>query len=147
MAEERIWKRSFTLDDVNAFARDSMVGHLGIECTDVAADTVTATMPVDSRTQQPFGLLHGGASAALAETLASIAGSLAVGEDRMVVGVEINANHIRQARAGKVTGTARAFHLGSRIQVWQVEIVDDDGRLVCVSRVTLAVLETASDAK
>lgn len=122
-----------------------MVGHLDIRVTHVGEDSVTATMPVDERTRQPYGLLHGGASVALAETLASVAGTLAVGDDQMVVGVEINANHVRQARSGTVTGLATSLHVGGRIQVWQVEITDEAKRLVCVSRVTLAVLDRSSD--
>jgi 1,4-dihydroxy-2-naphthoyl-CoA hydrolase len=100
-------------------------------------------MPVDERTRQPYGLLHGGASIVLAESLASIAGTLAVREDQMVVGVEINGNHVRQARSGIVTGSATPLHLGGRIQVWHVEIRDDEAKLVCISRVTLAVLENS----
>ena len=141
MKHETIWKRQLTPEQVNTFAMESMVGHLGIRCTEVGTNTVTATMPVDRRTRQPYGLLHGGASMALAETLASVAGTLAVRDDQMVVGVEINGNHVRQARSGLVTGHARPVHLGGRIQVWQVDIHDEAGQLVCTSRVTLAVLD------
>ncbi|NNC63444.1 MAG: hotdog fold thioesterase [Gammaproteobacteria bacterium] len=140
MNEDSIWKRTLAPEEINAFAERSLVSHLDIRCTEVADESVTATMPVDERTRQPYGLLHGGASVALAETLASIAGTLAVRDDQMVVGVEINANHVRQVRSGIVTGRARPVRLGSRIQVWNVEITDEHDRLVCVSRVTLAVL-------
>lgn len=141
MADGTIWNRAATPEEVNAFARGSMVSHVDIRCTEIGSDFVKATMPVDERTRQPYGLLHGGASMVLAESLASIAGTLAVREDQMVVGVEINGNHVRQARSGVVTGSATPVHLGGRIHVWQVEIHDEEGRLVCVSRVTLAVLE------
>ncbi len=141
MSHESIWIRSTRPDDINALVRGSMVDHLGIRCTDIGPDYVVATMPVDDRTRQPYGLLHGGASMALAETLASIAGTLAVREDKRVVGVEINGNHVRQAREGLVTGCARPVHLGGRIHVWQVDIKDDDELLVCTGRVTLAVLD------
>ncbi len=141
MTHETIWNRQLTPEQVNAFARESMVGHLGIVCTEISADTITATMPVDHTTRQPYGVLHGGASMALSETLASVAGTLAVRDDQMVVGIEINGNHVRQARSGHVVGRARPVHLGGRIQVWQVDIHDDDGSLVCTSRVTLAVLD------
>ena len=141
MIDGSIWMRTMGPEEINAFASESLVRHLDIRCTEVGEESVTATMPVDERTRQPYGLLHGGASVALAETLASIAGTLAVREDQMVVGVEINANHVRQTRSGIVTGRARPVHLGGRIQVWHVEITDDSESLVCISRVTLAVLD------
>jgi uncharacterized protein (TIGR00369 family) len=97
-------------------------------------------MPVDARTHQPYGLLHGGASVLLAETLGSSAGNLCVGEDAMVVGIEINANHLAGVREGVVTGTARPLHVGRSTQVWEIRIEDDRGRLACVSRLTLAVV-------
>jgi len=119
----------------------NLVGHLGIVFTEVGPDYLVATMPVDGRTVQPAGLLHGGASAALAETLGSFAAYLAVDASRYdCVGQEINASHLRPVTAGIVTGTARAFRIGRRSQVWGIEITDDLGRLVCVSRLTLAVV-------
>jgi len=141
-ARESIWFRPYTLFEVNALQRDSMVELLGIEFTAIGTDHVSARMPVDSRTVQPFRLLHGGASITLAETLGSTGAVMATDPARMqVVGQEINANHLRAVREGHVTGTARPIHLGGRSHVWSIEIVDDAGRLVCVSRLTLAILD------
>jgi uncharacterized protein (TIGR00369 family) len=117
---------------------------LGIVFTEVGPDYLRATMPVDARTRQPYGLLHGGASVLLAETLGSSAGMLCVDEDSIVVGIEINANHLRGVRDGLVTGTTRPLHLGRSTQVWEIRIEDDAGRLVCVSRLTLAVVARAA---
>ncbi|HEX7770680.1 MAG TPA: hotdog fold thioesterase [Dokdonella sp.] len=121
-----------------------MVGHLGIRVTEVGDDWLRGTMPVDARTVQPYGILHGGASVALAETLGSVAGNLCVDTTKeMVVGLEINANHVRAMRSGLVTGTARALHVGRSTQLWEIRIENDDGKLVCVSRLTLAVVPVA----
>ncbi|WAC62540.1 hotdog fold thioesterase [Pseudoxanthomonas sp. SL93] len=126
---------------LNAFARDSLVSHLGIVMTEAGEDWLRATMPVDRRTVQPFGILHGGASVVLAETLGSMAGNLCVDTTKeMVVGLEINANHLRAMRDGVVTGTARALHIGRSTQVWEIRIENDDGKPVCISRLTLAVV-------
>nr|WP_243700029.1 hotdog fold thioesterase [Lysobacter sp. N42] len=114
---------------------------LGIVFTEIGADFLRATMPVDARTKQPYGLLHGGASVLLAETLGSTAGNLCVPEDRICVGIEINANHLRAVRDGVVTGTARPLHVGRATQVWEIRIEDARGRLACVSRITLAVVD------
>ena len=113
---------------------------LGIVFTGVGPDFLRATMPVDERTRQPYGLLHGGASVLLAETLGSSAANLCVGSDELCVGIEINANHVAAVREGQVTGTARALHVGRRTQVWEIRIEDDFGQLVCISRLTLAVI-------
>ena len=113
---------------------------LGIVFTELGPDYLRGTMPVDARTHQPFGLLHGGASVALAETLGSTAGGLCVGPDEGVVGIEINANHLAGVREGLVTGTARPLHVGRSTQVWEIRIEDAEGRLACVSRLTLAVI-------
>ncbi|MCS7080505.1 MAG: hotdog fold thioesterase [Chloracidobacterium sp.] len=120
-------------------ARFGLAAHLGIEFTEVTPTYLRARMPVDDRTKQPFGLLHGGASVALAETLGSVASHL-VSPERMVVGLEINANHVRAVREGYVHGTVTALHIGSSTHVWDIKIRDDEGRLVCVSRLTIAVL-------
>lgn len=128
------------LDALNAAARDTLIAHLGIVFTEAGPDWLRATMPVDARTLQPYGLLHGGASVVLAETLGSSAGNLCVGPDRICVGLEINANHLRAARAGVVTGTARPLHVGRATQVWEIRIEDAAGKPVCVSRLTLAVI-------
>ncbi len=129
-----------TVDMLNAMSRNTAIETLGIVFTEIGADFLRATMPVDARTHQPFGLLHGGASVLLAETLGSSAGGLAAPEGCAVVGIEINANHLRGARSGIVTGTTRALHLGRSTQVWEIHIEDAAGKPVCVSRITLAVI-------
>jgi 1,4-dihydroxy-2-naphthoyl-CoA hydrolase len=117
------------------------MGPLGIEFTEIGEDFIRGTMPVDARTHQPFGLLHGGASVALAETLGSMGANMCVDSSRyLCVGQEINANHLKSVRSGRVTGTARPLHVGKRSQVWSIDIVDDSGALVCVSRLTVAVI-------
>jgi 1,4-dihydroxy-2-naphthoyl-CoA hydrolase len=137
-----IWVRQPTLEALNALCRGTMMEHLDIRFTEVGEDFVAATMPVDARTHQPFGLLHGGASAALAETLGSAAANFCCDSTtHYAVGLEINANHLRAVRSGIVTGLGRALHLGRRTQVWEMRITDDAGRLACVSRLTLAVVE------
>ena len=119
----------------------TLANSLGIELTEITAERVVATMPVDDRTRQPFGILHGGASVALAETVASIGATMNVDLERFnVVGVEINANHIKAKRDGTVTGTATPIHVGRTTQVWQILITDEQGKSVCVSRCTLAVV-------
>lgn len=140
-----IWFRPHTLADLNATRAGTMMEHLGIEYTASGPDFLEARMPVDERTRQPYGLLHGGASLVLAETLGSYGAGLTVDPDRLlVVGQEINANHLRSVTHGHVTGTATPIHLGSRSQVWSIEIRDDRGRLVCVSRMTMALLDRES---
>ena len=137
-----IWFREFTLDEIRALERDTMGEHIGIEVTKIGPDHLDARMPVGPRTVQPDRILHGGASVTLAESLGSIGASMCVDRAKFqVVGQEINANHLRPARGGFVHGSARPIHVGRRSQVWSIEIRDDDGRLVCVSRITLAVIE------
>ncbi len=137
-----IWFRQFTLEEVRNFQHDTMGEHLGIEIVDIGPDYIEAKMPVDHRTMQPDRILHGGASVALAETLGSVAGTMCVDRVRFqIVGQEINANHLRPATEGHVTGRARPIHLGRRSQVWNIEITDERKRLVCVSRLTIAILE------
>ena len=133
--------RPTTLEALNATSRGTAMQPLGIVFTELGPDFLRATMPVDARTHQPYGLLHGGASVLLAETLGSTAGMLSVPEGKGVVGIEINANHLRGVRRGQVTGTARAVHVGRSTQVWDIRIEDDAGRLVCVSRLTVAVID------
>ncbi|CAM3132155.1 1,4-dihydroxy-2-naphthoyl-CoA hydrolase [Klebsiella spallanzanii] len=135
-----IWKRHSTLEQLNAMGEGNMVGLLDIQFEAITDDSLEATMPVDGRTHQPFGLLHGGASVVLAETLGSVAGYLCSEGEQKVVGLEVNANHIRSVRSGRVRGVCRALHTGSRHQVWQIEISDEQGRLCCSSRLTTAVI-------
>lgn len=134
-----IWRKEGTLEILEQLSRNTMVEYLGIQFTEIGPDYLKATMPVDKTTHQPMGLLHGGASVALAETVASMAGNLAVEESKFCVGVEINANHVRSATNGYVKGTARPLALGRTIQVWEIKIVDDNSKLICISRLTLAV--------
>ena len=137
-----IWFREFDIEQVRVLLRGTMAELLGIEIVRVGTDHLDGRMPVDERTVQPHGILHGGASVALAETLGSIAGTMVVDRERfMIVGQEINANHLRPVRNGYVHGSARPIHLGRRSQVWGIEIVDDQQRLACVSRLTIAVIE------
>ena len=137
-----IWFQPHTLAELNAASAGTMIEYLGIEYTASGPDYLEARMPVDARTRQPYGLMHGGASLVLAETLGSYGAALTVDPARLlVVGQEINANHIRAVTDGYVTGSARPIHLGSRSQVWSIEIRDDRDRLVCVSRLTLALLD------
>jgi len=135
-----IWKRQATLEALNAMGEGNMVGLLDIRFERLTGDTLEATMPVDNRTHQPFGLLHGGASVVLAETLGSVAGYLCTEGDEKVVGVEVNANHLRSVRTGRVRGVCKALHAGRRHQVWQIEIFDEQDRLCCTSRLTTAVV-------
>ncbi|MEO6518420.1 MAG: hotdog fold thioesterase [Pseudoxanthomonas sp.] len=136
------------LQAVNAGGRGSMIEHLGIVITEAGDDWLRGTMPVDARTRQPYGLLHGGASVVLAETLGSMAGGLCVDPSLYaVVGLEINANHLRAAREGLVTGTARALHVGRSTQVWEIRIENPAGKPVCISRLTLAVIPAVPAAR
>jgi 1,4-dihydroxy-2-naphthoyl-CoA hydrolase len=137
-----IWFRPYTIAELMPHRRNTMVEHLGIEITEIGEDFLRGTMPVDNRTRQVMGLLHGGASVALAETLGSIATSMMLDPSKHgCVGLEINANHLRAARSGLVTGTARPVKLGRSVQVWQTEIVDAAGKPVCLSRLTMFVLD------
>jgi 1,4-dihydroxy-2-naphthoyl-CoA hydrolase len=139
-----IWKVKPSKELMASFSRKNMADFLGIEITEVGDDYITARMPVDERTIQPFGLLHGGASVVLAETQGSVAGTFCIDiTKQMVVGVEINANHIRSAREGYVYGTVKPIHVGLTTQVWAIEIVNEQKKLVCVSRLTCAVKNIA----
>jgi 1,4-dihydroxy-2-naphthoyl-CoA hydrolase len=136
-----IWRSLQTLDELNT-KRGNLIDHLGIRFTEIGEDFVRGTLPVDARTIQPYGLLHGGASVALAETLGSMGAAMCVdAAEYQCVGQEINANHVRAARSGLVTGTARPVHLGGRTHVWGIDIVNEANKLVCVSRITMAVIK------
>jgi 1,4-dihydroxy-2-naphthoyl-CoA hydrolase len=135
-------KPGITPNQLNQMNRGNMAGFLGIEYTEVGSDYLCARMPVDERTRQPMGLLHGGASVALAETLGSIAAYLTIDADKQYcVGLDINANHVRGVTGGFVYGKATPLHLGRSTQVWEIRITDEAGKLVCISRLTMAVLE------
>ena len=139
-----IWKQQVDLATANAWSRRTLMQAIGIRITEIGDDCLRGTMPVDDRTRQPYGILHGGASVALAETLGSTAAMLCCEDGTAAVGLEINANHLRAVRDGTVTGTARPIHTGRSTQVWEIRIVDDAGNLVCVSRLTMAVVPGAA---
>lgn len=137
-----IWFQTPVLSQAAELADGNLIGHLGIEIVAIGSDWLRGRMPVDERTRQPFGVLHGGASVVLAETLASLASSYVVDPKRnYCVGLEVNANHLRPVADGSVHGEVRPLQLGRRIHVWDVRIEDDRQRPVCVSRVTMAVVE------
>jgi len=136
-----IWNHSVKVEDLNKASGNTLVSYLGIVFTEIGEDFMKASMPVDHRTHQPMGILHGGASVSLAETIGSTAASMTVREGYYVVGLDINANHIRSVREGLVTGTAKPVHIGGSTQVWEIIICDEEGRTVCVSRLTMAVLK------
>lgn len=130
------------IEQLNEFNQGCLVEHVGIKFTEVGTDFITATMPVDERTKQPLGLLHGGASVVLAETLGSMAANLLLNPStHYAVGLEINANHIKSAKSGVVTGRCTAIHVGKGTQVWQIEIKNNEDQLVCISRITMAILQ------
>ncbi|MCQ4165805.1 hotdog fold thioesterase [Tahibacter harae] len=136
-----LWKQSSDVDAVNRWSERTAAQALGIVVTEIGADYVRGTMPVDERTRQPFGLLHGGASVLLAETLGSLAANLCLDpQQEVAVGLDINANHLRAVSAGQVTGTARPIHVGRTTQVWEIRIVTDKDELCCISRLTMAVV-------
>jgi 1,4-dihydroxy-2-naphthoyl-CoA hydrolase len=140
-----IWFGAHTLQGLNASGENTMIRHLGIVLTELGADFLRGTMPVDDRTRQPYGLLHGGASVVLAETLGSMAATLCVDPEKyLCVGQEINANHVRSARRGLVVGTARPVHLGGRTQVWGIDITNEANDLLCISRLTIAVVKAGA---
>ena len=135
------FRRRPSVDEINRANAGCSIEHLGIVVTELGEDFVRGTMPVDKRTLQPYGLLHGGSSALLAETLASVAGNLCMEDPfkQQAVGLELSCNHVRAATSGIVTGTARPLHVGRSTQLWDIRIEDEQGRLVCASRLTMAV--------
>lgn len=140
----KIWHKDIDISVVTNRSKNTMVDYLGVEFTDIGDDYMIARMPVDHRTRQPIGIMHGGASCFLAETVGSTAGNLCVDWDKFYcVGLDINTNHIRSIREGYVYGTAKPYHLGRSTQVWSIEIVDEEKRLISVNRLTMAVLAKA----
>jgi len=140
-----IWKQSVDLDRINAWNSNTLIEHLGMRVTEIGDDWLRGTMPVDARTFQPYGLLHGGASVALAESLGSLGANLVLDSDsEMAVGLDINANHVRAVTSGLVSGTARPIHLGRSTQVWEIRIEDEQQHLTCISRLTMAVVPRRS---
>jgi 1,4-dihydroxy-2-naphthoyl-CoA hydrolase len=136
-----IWRNAATPAELNERGSRTLPGYLGIRVTEIGEDFLRATMPVNERTHQPFGVLHGGASVALAETVGSLAAMLCVDPNYLALGQDINANHLRSISSGLVIATARPFHIGRTSHVWHIEIRDEQERLVCVSRLTMAVVE------
>jgi len=138
-----IWfKKDLSLTNFTNFGKTTMSEYIGISFSELGNDYLKATMPVDHRTNQPYGLLHGGASCVLAETLGSIASAMVIDQDKFIcVGLEINANHIRSARSGIVTGITKPIHIGASTHVWDIKIYDEREKLVCVSRLTVAILK------
>lgn len=142
MSEDRIFPKELTLDQLNERGANCMVEHLGIEVIEIGERSLTAKMAVDERTKQPLGLLHGGASLALAETVGSIASAVIANPNgQYSVGLEINANHLRAVKSGHVYATAVPFHIGRKTHVWNIEIKNDEGKLVCISRFTVAIVD------
>ncbi|MFT6855556.1 MAG: 1,4-dihydroxy-2-naphthoyl-CoA hydrolase [Cyclobacteriaceae bacterium] len=130
------------IEQLNKFSENTMVSHLGIEFTEVNSDSLKARMPVDERTKQPMGILHGGASVVLAETLGSVASSLLLNREKQyAVGLEINANHVKSAKEGFVWGTTKAIHIGKRTHIWEIVIKNDAAQLVAISRLTVAIID------
>jgi 1,4-dihydroxy-2-naphthoyl-CoA hydrolase len=138
-----IWfKSAQTIAELKSMSDHTMIDYIGIELTEVGDDYLKATMPVDHRTIQVYGILHGGASVALAETIGSFASAMVIDTSKYIcVGLDINANHIRAKREGKVTATARPLHLGTSTHVWEIRIVDEQESLICISRLTVAILQ------
>jgi 1,4-dihydroxy-2-naphthoyl-CoA hydrolase len=136
----RIWKKPISIELLHSSHIDTAPNHLGMEFLEVGDDFIRARVPVDKRTRQPYGLLHGGVSVVLAETLGSCGAFYSLPEGQRAVGLDINANHIRGAIAGWVTGITRPVHRGRSTHVWQIDMCDDAGALTCVSRITMAVL-------
>src|SRR5450432_1595801 len=138
-----IWfKKDLSIADLEPLGKDTMAEHIGIEWKELGEDFLSARMAVDNRTKQPYGLLHGGASVALAETLGSVAAAMVIDSNKFYcVGLEINANHVRSAREGFVTGIARPIHMGASTHVWDIKIYDEKEKLVCVSRITVVILK------
>lgn len=136
----QIWKAPVTVEALNNLSKNTAVSHLGIEFTEVGDDYLVARVPVNEQTRQPFGLLHGGVSVVLAETLGSCAAACCCERGHSAVGLDINANHLRGVRSGWVTGTVRPVHIGRTTQVWQIDLCNDAGKLTCVSRITVAIL-------
>ena len=137
-----MWFKNYTIEEANSITRNTILEHLDIIIEDIAPDHIKGSMPVDHRTHQPYGLLHGGASVTLAESLGSLGASFIIDLNEFYpVGIEINANHIRSVQSGRVTGIAKPIHTGKSTHVWEINIYDEKERLVCISRLTLSIIE------
>jgi 1,4-dihydroxy-2-naphthoyl-CoA hydrolase len=135
-----IWKRGYTIQELNSRPKNHIGGLLGIEFTSIENDSLSARMPVDERTYQPYGILHGGASVVLAETLGSVASNMIIDEKYIAVGLEVNANHLRPVRSGFVTGICKPIHIGGKTHVWDIRLYENKGKMSCISRLTVAII-------
>jgi 1,4-dihydroxy-2-naphthoyl-CoA hydrolase len=136
-----IWFRNYDVQEINGRPKNHLGALLGIEFMEIGEDFVSARMPVDERTHQPYGILHGGASVVLAETLGSVASSMVIDWDKFIgVGLEINANHLRPVNSGFVTGICKPLHIGGKTHVWDIKIYNDKGKMNCISRLTVAIV-------
>ena len=141
----KIWIKEFEIEELNLFSKESIVGNVGIEFLEKGEDFISATMPVDKRTKQPLGILHGGASVVLAETLGSTASYMTLEDSSYSVGLEIKANHLKSVAKGRVKGVVKPVHLGKTTQVWDISIENEKSELICVSRLTMLVLKVPAD--
>jgi 1,4-dihydroxy-2-naphthoyl-CoA hydrolase len=142
-----IWKKKFKIEELNRLVQGSIVENLGIEYLEKGDDFISATMPVDKRTKQPLGILHGGSSVVLAETLGSTASYLTLDDSGYSVGLEINANHLKSVTSGQVKGVVKPVHLGKTTQIWDITIENEKNELICVSRLTMMILSLSTDQK
>jgi 1,4-dihydroxy-2-naphthoyl-CoA hydrolase len=136
-----IWSREYTIDELNGRPKGHIGDLLGIEFTEIGPDSVSARMPVNEKTHQPYGILHGGASVVLAESLGSVASNMVINSDKYIgVGLEVNANHLRPVKSGFVTGICTPIHIGGKTHVWDIKLYDDRGKMNCISRLTVAII-------
>jgi 1,4-dihydroxy-2-naphthoyl-CoA hydrolase len=136
-----IWSREYTVDELNGRPKGHIGDLLGIEFTEIGPDSVSARMPVNEKTHQPYGILHGGASVVLAESLGSVASNMVINSDKYIgVGLEVNANHLRPVKSGFVTGICTPLHIGGKTHVWDIKLYDDRGKMNCISRLTVAII-------
>lgn len=136
-----IWSREYTVDELNGRPKGHIGDLLGIEFTEIGPDSVSARMPVNEKTHQPYGILHGGASVVLAESLGSVASNMIINSDKYIgVGLEVNANHLRPVKSGFVTGICTPIHIGGKTHVWDIKLYDDRGKMNCISRLTVAII-------
>ena len=136
-----IWSRNYTVEELNSRPKGHIGELIGIEFTEITEDSISARMPVNERTHQPYGILHGGASVVLAESLGSVASNMIIDSDKYIgVGLEVNANHLRPVKSGFVTGICKPIHIGGKTHVWDIRLYDDRGKMNCVSRLTVAII-------
>lgn len=143
--DRSIWQNPYTLEQIEEFTKNTLVSHMGIKVIKIGDNYLVGTMPVDHRSKQPRGILHGGASVAFAESLGSLGANMAAKADKQCVGLEINANHLQRVTEGFLVGIAKPMHIGRSTHVWQIQITSESGKLICVSRLTMAVIEKPQD--